>query len=1324
MHLKNKKVIGLLAAVLCAVCVVAQPLMGAFAFDLAVDGFDVEKAYLSDNVNGWVATSRRASNCAHPDGIGQVKLEAVDAATTRITTFDEDCGFAVAGYYGYKSMKDDGTPLHQLTGSTVKPSADGRYVFTVKVSSEGLDADEVYLPFTTRINGDWNRNCEITEGGLRIHLVKSDNGVKLFVEHPEVVNPGQPFDTAGAVRYNPLNENGVDFSLDTAHRFVIATSQNTTSVYVDNVLLGSVGTTESYFSAQKGADTGVLLGVAGKDTDASGSAACTVEVSVNAADYTEELTALVAACDAVQNDKANDAQKKIFADALAEAKAALNSGDEAAKAAALEKLRTEKTKFDGADVNANGWTAVKADYVIQGENSILVNSDDTANVLLYALGDTITEVHTTNYARGAAKLQQGVSPIRKGKFAIDFTLKEEHLAGNGHHIYLSLLWDAYCAGCPNVLNTNNGITFDFGKNGSQYYLWLVNKEKNTNFANDAVLAAEVGQKLHIVVETDETTHIARIYINGVFCGQSEVGSESSYLWNGGNATLALGGGASWDPNEPGGDVVAVIDSHAPDSTETLQALIDACADMENANATEAEKATFAAAIEAARADLLKDEVTVLQAIETLTEAKEAFASCGEVPERIELRKLISDCEKLAANTEASDDPTYEQTTTEAKTAFIAAINTAKSKVEGSTQDELKAALEALKAAKAEFEASILHDTGWRAMWVTDWDGIDDHTDEVEIRYISDGVTELLVGDTMTAGADLRQKFKPMKAGKWELDFTVLPEDTTSTWLDLDWAWLVYNSNPSNNEFTYPSVTTNGLQFKLNQLGSGSPKLSVYNRDTGVTYGAADGQSMDMAIGQKYHVVFETVYTETGAPMTGAETNADWEPGRFTTILYINDRVIAEFDTPNNPGYWTTGAMSLGIGGGGWTRLIVDVTPETNEEKLQALIADSEALLASKTASDTPAIGEVSTEDAAIFQTMIETAKKLENGNEAELIIALAMLDAAQDAFNDAVVGRVDVRALQDAIAEAEAVCNVLSEETTAYKTMSALIDEANALLTDDQAEQTAIDAKADALLAAVDTARAENLVFNIDDLDIFDPTGLEVKANGQVIRFTTTNRDGKLYSKDWFDVYTTLNGTKKLVFDITDLGRIDGQYSRVMFEDPTGAYRLYAEILTMEGEGTIRICQPQEDQEDPTVLIPLAAAEYTPGVSSQVIIEATADGKLVISIGGEKLYEETNELAAILNGEEDILVSLLSGGDMLDEQSMLIDFAATERTNNGGNNGNNNGNGSDGNGNNGSNGNTPAMGDTTRLAAVLAALGLSAGAAVLLAKKRRRSENG
>lgn len=306
------------------------------------------------------------------------------------------------------------------------------------------------------------------------------------------------------------------------------------------------------------------------------------------------------------------------------------------------------------------------------------------------------------------------------------------------------------------------------------------------------------------------------------------------------------------------------------------------------------------------------------------------------------------------------------------------------------------------------------------------------------------------GDTMTAGADLRFGLKPVKGAKWELDVTVLTDGTASTWCDLDWAWLVYNSDPDNNEFTYPSVTTNGLQIKLDQLGTGtSPKFSIYNRDVGETHGSADGQPMDMAYGVPYHVVIETMRADSDEPLSNDD---EWELFKFVTVLYVNDRITGVYDTPNQNFYWKDDALiSLGAGGDGWTRMIVNIKPETNEEKLQALIAACEEPLDSKTASDTPSLGEVSTEDAEVFRTVIDAAKTAQNGTEAELIVALALLDAARDGFNDAVVGRVDTLALREALAEAEAVRDVLSEDAAAYKTLTGLIDEADAPLAEDTA---------------------------------------------------------------------------------------------------------------------------------------------------------------------------------------------------------------------------------------------------------------------------------
>ena len=81
--------------------------------------------------------------------------------------------------------------------------------------------------------------------------------------------------------------------------------------------------------------------------------------------------------------------------------------------------------------------------------------------------------------------------------------------------------------------------------------------------------------------------------------------------------------------------------------------------------------------------------------------------------------------------------------------------------------------------------------------------------------------------------------------------------------------------------------------------------------------------------------------------------------------------------------------------------------------------------------------------------MIDVAKTAQNGTEAELIVALALLDAARDGFNDAVVGRVDTLALREVLAEAER--DVLSEDAAAYKTLAGLIDEADAPLAEDTA---------------------------------------------------------------------------------------------------------------------------------------------------------------------------------------------------------------------------------------------------------------------------------
>lgn len=90
------------------------------------------------------------------------------------------------------------------------------------------------------------------------------------------------------------------------------------------------------------------------------------------------------------------------------------------------------------------------------------------------------------------------------------------------------------------------------------------------------------------------------------------------------------------------------------------------------------------------------------------------------------------------------------------------------------------------------------------------------------------MTELVVGDHWTSGAELQNKFLPRKIDdkivRWEFDFKVLSEGTTSNWFNIAWAWDVYNAN----EFTTPGNLTNGLYFQLNQLAT-SPETLYLQR---------------------------------------------------------------------------------------------------------------------------------------------------------------------------------------------------------------------------------------------------------------------------------------------------------------------------------------------------------------------------------------------------------------------------------------------------------------------------------------------------------------
>lgn len=891
-----------------------------------------------------------------------------------------------------------------------------------------------------------------------------------------------------------------------------------------------------------------------------------------------------------------------------------------------------------AGSDTNGWVAAKN----AGEAT-----DWTNKVELKALGEDITEIHTTYFKYGGAVNRNGLKPIKQGKFSIDvdFDLQKTNVTNWGS-IFISIVWDCYCDGNPDVSSPNNGLNINLGTGASYATGWKIalhNNETNADFHfgewDKETTDIDLSKPLHIVIETIGGN--TNVYINDKLYGTTQFTEASSgYLWNGAKPTIAIGGGASWTGDELG-EVYAVIDTHAPEATEKLQALIDACNAMENDNAPADAESAFRAAVEKAKTCVNAAENVALAAIDELTAAKEAYDASDKAPEYAALVKEIAACEKLANNTETADTPDYNQTTPAAKKAFTDAIDAAKAKLDG-TPEEMAAALAELKTAKKTFSDSILHDTGWRAEWLGDPSQAEDKRDEVEIKYIDDGVTELLVGDHWTSGAELPWKFKPTKIGKWEFDFKVLPNGTTSNWFNIAWAWDVYNAN----EFTSAGVTTNGLMFQLNQLAT-SPKLAVYNVDAQLEC-SPDQQWEDLAVNETYHVVWETVRVDSDEPLFNDDT---WEPYKFETTIYVNDRVYGSFYTGNQNYYWRDDtAMSMGVGGDGQTRLVIDITPETNEEKLSALIERCKAYLE----ADGDSVA------AAALRLAITAAEEALDKTEDVLILAIDSLEEAEKIYVDS-TARVSTYVLRQAIADAEGTLNVLAEETSAYGKLDALIKEAKALIEEDTADQSAYDAKVEELIEADAKAREENIVFDVNKLDKFDPTGLTLKSNGKFVSFATAaNKPGKLYSENWFDISTVLDPANKLVFNITDLDRIEGQYSRMNFIGLDGELEFYVEIVKIDGDGVIRVCLPPELETDPTTFVPLAVTNYTQGEDVQVALEVTENG-IRISIDGKIMYEEENgSISDIFNGEDVIFLSLTTGGEQLGAQKMTLDFDAEE----------------------------------------------------------------
>lgn len=275
----------------------------------------------------------------------------------------------------------------------------------------------------------------------------------------------------------------------------------------------------------------------------------------------------------------------------------------------------------------NGWIA---DY------SPTTETNWTDQVKLVSLGEDKTEITTAHLRFGSAVNKNSLKSIRTGKFSIDFELKDTNIS-DWHSIWIPIVWNCYHnysnmedTSNPDAARTNNGLTIQLTKGNNTWATgwraYLINNETRDLFqsANWDTPAADIdlSQKLHIVVETIGGN--TNVYFNGKLYGTTQFTADGSgYLWNGAQPTIAIGGGPNWDDDNAPGVVHAIIDTHAPDSTEALQALIDECDAAKNFAPDEAETA-FRDAVAKAKTDINGAEPVVLAAIGELTAAKETY----------------------------------------------------------------------------------------------------------------------------------------------------------------------------------------------------------------------------------------------------------------------------------------------------------------------------------------------------------------------------------------------------------------------------------------------------------------------------------------------------------------------------------------------------------------------------------------------------------------------------------------------------------------------------------------------------------------------------
>lgn len=432
---------------------------------------------------------------------------------------------------------------------------------------------------------------------------------------------------------------------------------------------------------------------------------------------------------------------------------------------------------------------------------------------------------------------------------------------------------------------------------------------------------------------------------------------------------------------------------------------------------------------------------------------------------------------------------------------------------------------------------------------------------------------------------------------------------------------------SNDGNPNPIIANSGVHWEISSNGDGASYKVTPNQCEGgslVKYG--DGKILNL--GQTYTLKVDAAAT----------------PG--TIMFYVDDTKIAECtDQQNNidfsfaPGQ----GLTLGVAGGGAFEALFDTAVSEEKSQLDTLIYACETLRDTTTASDTPAVGEVPTAAMTDFGAAIDTAVAASAAGTG-LADAITALTGAKSAFDAAVVQpSVNTTALREAIANANAVLQVLVSTNADHAPLNTLVTEAQALVDNiDGTDQSTVDAKAAALNEKIAAVKEANLIWNVDRLTEDPQSGITVKADKNV---TTISAASTGYSWAQTRLTAPLAPTNKLVFTLKEVKHNPNQWSNFYITSEVGANNLVTPGLniTFGGAKNAEIHEFYANADPKNVS--LAKFSFENNDEIQFSFEKTEAGKLLIKVNGLPVYESDNVRADLFDGTSPLYFGYACGAD-------------------------------------------------------------------------------